>query len=50
MEAEGNLNLSDYDENSGHSLFWNVMDGMHRSVALCDVLSALGSAHISGVV
>ena len=47
LKAEGNLNLSDYKEGLGHSLFWNVMDGMHRSVALCDVYSALGKADSS---
>ena len=39
LVGQGNLNLGAYDSEMGHAIIWNLMDGMHRALAVCEVLS-----------
>ena len=46
LVGQGNLNLSDYDSKMGHTIIWNLMDGMHRALAVCEVLSTTDQLHL----
>lgn len=45
LVGQGNLHLSDYKPEMGHAIIWNLMDGMHRALAVCEVFSTTDQFH-----